>query len=127
MNDEIGDASDTPAPRVSESQLLEIALKMAADADERNPTLIQYSQGDRVLANLVASGAKIFEHRTIYLIAIRGQFIYRMAKRPAGQPPPEGTVMTLIVDADTGRILDVGIHTRYPRLEELGPVMTALS
>jgi hypothetical protein len=126
MTDEVNDASDTPAGRVSESQLLEIALKMAANADEGSPTLIQYSEGDRVHANLVASGARIFEHRPTYLIAIRGQFTYWTAKRPPGQPPPEGTVMTLVVDAETGRLYDVGIHTMYPRLEELGPVMTAL-
>jgi hypothetical protein len=126
MTDEINDASDTPARRVAESQLLEIALEMAANADEHSPTLIQYSEGDRVQANLVASGARIFEHRPTYLIAIRGQFTYWLAERPAGQPPPEGTVMTLVVDAETGRLYDVGIHTMYPRLEELGPVMTAL-
>lgn len=127
MTDEVNDASETPGRRVSESRLLEIALKMAADADERSPTLIQYSEGDRVQANLVASGTKIFEHRPTYLIAMRGQFTYWMAKRPPGRPPPRGTVMTLVVDAETGRLSDVGIHNRYPQLEQLGPVITARS
>lgn len=122
MTDEMNDASVTATRRVSESQLLAIALRMAADADEHSPTLIQYSQGDRVQANLVASGARSVEHRSTYLIAVRGQFTYWMAKRPPGQPPPKGTVMTLVIDAETGRLCDVGIHTSYPQLEGLGPV-----
>jgi hypothetical protein len=43
MNDEANAAFNAPAPRVSEGRLLEIALKMAAHAGERSPTLVQYS------------------------------------------------------------------------------------
>ncbi len=40
MSDVVSDASDTPTPRILESQLLEVALKMAAAAGEHSPTLI---------------------------------------------------------------------------------------
>lgn len=115
------------APHMSESQVLEIALKMAAQAGENQPTLVQYAEGDRVRANLVASGAGVFEHQMTYLIAMRGQFICTSGSRPPGSTQvPRGTVMTLVVDTATGRQLDIGISDRYPLLEELGPVVTAL-
>lgn len=126
MADSAKHSSDGPPPHISKRQILEIALKMAAQGGDDHPTLIQYSEGDRARANLVAANAVVLARQSTCLIAIRGQFIYTAARRPRGAPAPRGTVMTLVVDATTGKLLDLGISDRYPRLEELGPVMTAL-
>lgn len=111
--------------------MLQIALGIATQHGEVLPTLVQCAQGDRAQANWVASGTRLVASGTqapgdesTYLVAIRGQFTGRRA--PPGVPFPRGTVMTLVIEAAAGRVLDLGIRDRYPRLEELGPVVTLL-
>lgn len=113
-------------PQLSERRILHIALAAAASAGDRHPTLIQHSAGTRHDANLVDSGDIVPGRNWSYLIAERGHFVLRNAPVPPGEPPPHGSVLTLIVDASTGQATDGGVSNRYPRLVRLGPVHTDL-
>jgi hypothetical protein len=113
-------------PHLSEGRILGIARRAAADAGDRRPTLIQHSQGTRHRANKVDSGDGVPGCRWSYLIAERGHFILRDAHRPPGAPPPRGTVLTLVLDAQSADITDLGLSNRYPHLRRLGPVTTDL-
>ncbi len=41
--------------------------------------------------------------------------------------PRQGDVLTVVVDAATGQITDLGIQQNYPNLAALGPVTTDAS
>jgi len=113
------------SPRqLTEGQILQLALGAAARSGDPRPTLIQHSEGPLGKANQITAGAYIGGSAQSYLIAARGQFIGYGAPIPAGAPLPRGTVITLIVNAATGRVTDDGITNRYPRLAQLGPVTT---
>jgi hypothetical protein len=60
-----------------------------------------------------------------YLIAIRGHFVGD-PPRPPGSRAPTGSVMTMVVDATTGKVTDGGLGNSYPDLSTLGPVTTDL-
>jgi hypothetical protein len=72
----------------------------------------------------ISSGDLVFAWNWAYLIAERGHFTATGASYPPGAKPPTGSVLTLVVDARTGRATDSGIGSRYPQLARLGPVTT---
>ncbi len=111
-------------PTLSESRLLAIAQGAAAEGGDANPSLIQHAAGRRFEANLIAGGDEVFEWNWSYLIAIRGHFSFSDAPRPAGAPPPSGSVITLVLDAASGEVADTGVSNTYPDLARLGPVRT---
>jgi hypothetical protein len=86
--------------------------------------LIQHSAGTRAEANLVASGDLVPGTQTSYLIAERGHFVLNDAPIPPGAHAPSGSVLTLIVNAATGQITDLGVSNTCPDLAKLGPVTT---
>ncbi len=120
-----GSASDHK-PQLSEHRLLQTALSAATQNGDPHPTLIQHSEGTRRDANLVDSGDVVPGGERSYLIAERGRFVLENAPRPPGAPAPHGSVLTLVVNASTGRITDGGVSNRYPDLAKLGPVHTDL-
>jgi hypothetical protein len=115
-----------PGPVLSERRILGMAERAAGGAGDRKPTLIQHAAGTRFDAVRISSGDLVFEWNWSYLIAIRGHFTAFDASYPPGSKPPTGTVLTLVVDARTGRVSDGGLGNRYPPLAELGPVTTDL-
>jgi hypothetical protein len=117
-------ASPRGRPRLTERQILRIARTAAANAGDRNPILIQHSQGTREKANLVDSGDIVPGRQWSYLIAERGHFAFKDATRPAGARAPTGSVLTLVVNASTSQITDSGLSNRYPDLAKLGAVRT---
>lgn len=112
-------------PHLSEHRILRIAKQAAASSGDRRPTLIQHAEGTRHHANLVDSGDGVPGRQWCYLIAERGHFVVN-APGPPGAPSPRGSVLTLIVNASTGRVTDFGVSNRYPNLAKLGPVHTDL-
>lgn len=54
------------------------------------------------------------------------RFVLNDVPTPSGAKPPKGTVLTIVVDARTGRTEDFGVQDRYPDLAKLGPVTTDL-
>jgi hypothetical protein len=113
-------------PRLTERQILQIAMAAANGAGDPHPTLIQHSEGTREKANLIDSGDIVPGRRWSYLIAERGHFVFNDAPRPSGAPAPRGSVLTLVVDAATHQVTDTGLSNRYPHLAKLGPVTTDL-
>lgn len=121
-----GASATSRRPQLAEQRILHIAERAAAQARDPSPVLIQHSAGTRDRANLVDSGEIVPGRQWSYLIAERGHFVFENATRPAGAPAPRGTVLTLIVNASTGEVTDVGLSNRYPHLSRLGPVHTDL-
>jgi hypothetical protein len=117
-------ATTRPHPQLSEQQILRIALKAAVALGDPRPTLIQHSEGTNGNANQIASGDSTGGSAWSYLIAERGNFVFKDAPRPLGAAAPRGTVITIVVDAASGRETDGGISSHYPRLRRLGPVTT---
>jgi hypothetical protein len=115
-----------PRPSVSEQRILTLAEQAAGESGDPTPTLIQHAAGTHYDAVRISSGDVVFEWNWSYLIAVRGQFAATGVPIPPGAKPPTGTVITLVVDARTGRVTDFGLSDRYPPLAKLGPVTTDL-
>lgn len=115
-----------PRPSLSERRILRLAERAARGSGDSHPSLIQHAMGTRFYAVLIGSGDLVFEWNWSYLIAARGHFKAVNASYPAGAKPPTGTVLTLVVDARTGRVTDGGIGRRYPPLAKLGHITTDL-
>jgi hypothetical protein len=112
--------------RLTERQIIQVAMAAANGAGDPDPTLIQHSEGTREKANLIDSGDIVPGQRWSYLIAERGHFVFNDAPTPPGAPAPRGSVLTLVVDAATHQVTDTGLSNRYPDLAKLGPVTTDL-
>jgi hypothetical protein len=115
-----------PRPKLSERQILALALRAAASDGDPRPTLVQHAYGTRFAAVHVSSGDLVFEYTWSLLIAVRGHFQIPAAafSGPPGAKPPHGTVITLVIDTITRQATDFGISNRYPPLAQLGPVTT---
>jgi hypothetical protein len=115
-------APPTRSSAISNRRLLAIAQQAAARNGDRFPSLIQHSAlTTRRRANLVDSGDVVPYGEPSYLIAIRGHF-KGDAPRPPGSKAPSGTVLTLVVNALTGKVTDGGLGDNYPDLAKFGPV-----
>jgi hypothetical protein len=76
------------------------------------------------LVAVLASGSVVPGDELSYLIAERGHFIFGGFGLSGGTPT--GTVLTLIIDAQTGQVADSGLSDGYPNLGRLGRVHTDL-
>jgi|SRR5579884_48395 len=113
-------------PRLTEKRILSLAEAAARSNGDPHPTLIQHAEGTRFDANRLGGGDLVFEWNWSYLIAVRGHFAARDFTGPPGARAPRGSVITLVVDAASGRVTDFGLSSRYPDLAKLGPVSTDL-
>jgi hypothetical protein len=115
-------------PPFSENQILGVVLRLAAEAGDDHPSLIQHIAGPHDLAVKIGSvGNKVFDQTRCYLIALRGSFVLNNATRPAGAAAPRGIVMIIFLNARTGALMGRGLGDRYPDLDRLGPVTTDVS
>ena len=115
-----------PRPIVEAPRILSLAEQAARGEGDPRPNLIQHAAGSRFDAVRISSGDLVFDWSWSYLIAVHGHFVALGAPIPPGARPPRGTVITLVLDARTGRVTDAGLSNRYPPLAELGPVSTDL-
>jgi hypothetical protein len=123
----VGRAPRRRQPRLTERRILAIAESAAGAAGDAAPSLIQHAAGPRLAATLVASGDLVFDWNWSYLIAIRGHFMFTNVPGPSSASATiSGSVITLVVDAATGRVTDSGISNAYPHLARLGKVTTDL-
>ncbi len=113
-------------PILTERQVLSLADRAARSSGDPNPSLIQHAEGTRFTAVLLSSGDQVFAWNWSYLIAVRGHFKVTVAGPPPEPTALRGTVITLVVDARTGKVTDSGISSRYPPLAKLGAVSTDL-
>lgn len=111
------------APTLSESQIQAIALSFAAGFGDATPTSIEYAEGPRNEAVLLDAQDVVPDARDAFLIVIQGSFVDDNALQPPGASASiTGSVLTLVVDAQTGQLTDLGIEDNAPELSSLGPV-----
>jgi hypothetical protein len=116
---------------LSESDIRTIGLALAADRGDPSPRLIQHVTCSRAEANRVTCDAVVPGERPSWLIAIQGRF-----SSPRPSPPRFSTaeieehhhsVITLVVDVETGGPTDGGSSDSYPDLADAGVVVTDYS
>jgi hypothetical protein len=109
------------------TKLHDLALQ-ASSANGASPPTSMYAVAvsDHQAAETVLSGAIIYDHAPVFVIVITGgPFMGRSA--PAGVPLPEGTVLTLTVNAASFEVTDVGIGNVEPDLSEIASATMDLS
>jgi hypothetical protein len=115
----------TSTTKLTSDQVTQVALQVAALAGDPSPRSIQHVEAIRGDAVLASSGDVLAESargEDVYLVALDGQFSASFLPKPPGAPVRTGSVMTLVLDASTGRITDVGIKDNTPDLASLGEV-----
>lgn len=60
------------------------------------------------------------------VVAMRGNFTLNSAPVPAGDPEPKGTVLTLIIDKQTGTVEGRVLNETPPGLSSINPTVTNL-
>ena len=66
------------------------------------------------------AGAQAATDQPVYYIVIHGHFVAYSAPRPYGSPAPQGTVITLGIDASTGDETSFSVMTHDPNDAALG-------
>jgi hypothetical protein len=121
-----------PLPVVTnEADLLKLALQWAAEKGDPDPELIQHTRGTRE-AVTKTTGSWVRSDDPSYIIAMRGKFKYRLARRPfvPGRSHDDEddfvacSVQVLVVNVETGRTTDSGGGDQYPDLASVGSVVT---
>ncbi|MGN6372630.1 MAG: hypothetical protein ACTHM1_06530 [Solirubrobacteraceae bacterium] len=113
--------------RVPKTRILAIALAAAKADGDSTPTLVQHVLSTRRRAVRVTSGGDLVEgEEPVYAVEVRGHFLAANASRPLGAPPPRGSVLTLVLDASTGKPLDWGLSNTSAHLGRLGRVIVDL-
>jgi hypothetical protein len=104
--------------------LKQMALQRATQMGDAAPTAVSYVASTRLAAVKAVSGAILTAEtdRPVYVIEEDGDFVDSMAFQPPGTPAPTGTHLTLVVDATTLEVLDMGLTTTAPPLSKLGAV-----
>lgn len=108
---------------LSRSQLTQTALAEAAAMGDAQPTSVVSVPTTRERANLLASGELAGRDSPAFLIVVQGSFRVPDVLAPAGSSgSAQGDVLTLVVDASTGEITDVGVQDDLPDVSALGIV-----
>jgi hypothetical protein len=94
-----------------------VARRIAREMGDRSPREIVWLATRRQAANRVAGGDIVDSNQPVYLVAVRGRFVDRMASVPMGAASPRGTVLTLVLDRAHLRVLDVGVGIRWPHMQ----------
>ena len=133
MSDDRRPDAARPHPIVrDETDVLQLALAVAARKGDPEPTLIQHTIGTREAATKT-TGSWVKGDEPSYLIAMRGNFTARRPFRPfvPGRPSPDAapetvsySVQVLVVSIATGCITDTGGGDEYPDLGSVGQVVT---
>ena len=119
-------------PSWGPGDLRDIALRMAAEAGDANPTSIQYvrTTNRQAAATLFQAAATLFHgdsssNDPCYAVVLQGNFIDTKAFFPAGATPPAGTTICFMVRASDGAVTDFGINSlSYANLDQIGWVVS---
>ena len=93
-----------------------VARRIARGMGDRSPRRIVWVATRRQAANREAGGDIVDSNQPVYLVAVRGRFVDRMASVPSGAAAPRGTVLTLVLDRAHVRVLDLGVGNRWPHM-----------
>jgi hypothetical protein len=109
------------------SKLRDLALQASSNAGVPSPrTMIAVASPDHQAAEQIVSGDIVNDHAPVYVVVMTGG-TYTADMAPPGVADPQGSVLTLTVDAATFRITDVGIIGVEPDLSKIASVITDLS
>ncbi len=120
-------AAASPVPASAMAQLTEVASRAAAANGDASPewtTAVLTTHAKALTSatpgNLVPGAGGV----SVYLVTMRGHFIAYGSSPPAGAALPVGEYLSLVVDARTFRVLDVGLSPTPPPVApaRLGPV-----
>lgn len=112
----------------AEQDILLFALDSARRYGDPNPTLVQHARSTRRgAAALLDWGSD--DDRTVYVVAIKGQFSVKRASHGPAVPHEVITVPALfrVIDIETGEVIDSGSRPVFPDLRSLGAVITDLA
>jgi hypothetical protein len=113
------DQAQTPGT-MDDSELLALALEVAARFGDSSPVLLRHARGTRFDLTS-ATGSKVFSDTSSCIFAMRGNFRWNHS-RPAhpGRQITEEDIsyqfMTFVLDAKTGKLMDVGASHQAPDL-----------
>ena len=93
-----------------------VACRVAREMGDRSRCRIVWVATRRQAANREAGGDIVDSNQPVYLVAVRGRFVDRMASVPPGAAAPRGTVLTLVLDRAHLRVFDLGVGNRWPHL-----------
>jgi hypothetical protein len=101
-----------------ETKLRVVAARVAALNGDPHPTKAIAVRSTRKAAVTASSGADVDTDQSSYLIVLHGHFVGHTA--PRGASFPQGSVLTIVVDASTNLVTDWGISDRTPDTSSLG-------
>ena len=133
------DASDTPTgsranhlegaledPSVV-AKLHDLAVQMAAGGGEPPPTnMYAVAVSDHQAAETALNGGTIYDHVPVFVIVITGGH-FTAGHHPYGVPDPEGSVLTVTLDAATYEVTDISIGNETPDLSKVAEATVDLS
>jgi hypothetical protein len=108
------------SPDTIKTRLRAVATRVAALNGDPHPTKAIAVRSTRKAAVTASSGADVDTDQSSYLIVLHGHFVGHAAKVPREAPLPQGSVLTIVVDARTNSFTDWGISDRTPDTSSLG-------
>jgi len=111
-----------------ESELLALALEVAARVGGPGPELIQHARGGRYEVTRT-TGSTVFSEAPSYIVVMKGNFRAGRRRPPRHRCTNDEEFVayrfqTLVVDIETGQITDSGSSNHWPDLASLGAVVT---
>jgi hypothetical protein len=108
------------------AKLRDVALQASARAGVAQPTKMHaVVASDHQAAESVLSGSLINDHSPVYVIRVTGGRFVAL-RHPPGVAAPQGSVLTITVDATTFRVTDIGLVEVEPDLSRIGPTTVDL-
>jgi hypothetical protein len=107
---ESGTAIAVPPPPSSDqrARLVATAREDAWRDGEPSPRNVVIGQGTRREVSRVLWGEQIAYDASVYLVGMEGDFVWS-GPRPPGQSSPTGKYLLVVIDARTGKPLDISI------------------
>ncbi len=96
------------------------AISQSANATIAGVKYVSVSDGAAVISAI--SGDSTNQDGPVIALEASGQFVANAAKTPEGAPTPTGTVLTEIVNSNTGAVEGWGVSNNTPNLSAYGTV-----
>jgi hypothetical protein len=94
---------------VPRSAALMVASAGLASSWPSNVTSVEYVASHRQPAEGFVDGTSIADNRSVVVLRMTGRFSVAIIAPKGARPYATGTVMTVIIDASTGQVLDFGL------------------
>jgi hypothetical protein len=119
-----GEGASPPrtSPAMSRAAAAAIAREFGSNLSSAKVQVTQLAHTSRGAANaLLHPGAEKFDpDHDVYAAVVDGAFSAADVPLPPASPTPTGSTLVLVIDADTGTVLDWGLRNSAPDLTPLG-------